>query len=260
MRNYVTFSKLGHHGRLGNQLFQISAVLAYAMEHRVCAELPKWVCNYSGAEYWRHFPSLKAGNGYTMPLVGATVYNEPCYEYASIPKLDTNIDLHGYFQSSKHFLGHDDYIRMMLTPVIPYVKKIVNEQSLAIHVRRGDYLKSTHGCLGMEYYERAIAMMDSFGKIKHINVFSDDLLWCMEHFKGSRFSFHSHDNPVVDLAKMAAHQRIIIANSSFSWWAAFLSHPYKIVISPDRWFGSGDLLDHDVFEKNWIKLPVIFEK
>ena len=260
MRNYVTFSKLGHHGRLGNQLFQISAVLAYAMEHRVCAELPKWVCNYSGAEYWRHFPSLKAGNGYTMPLVGATVYNEPCYEYASIPKLDTNIDLHGYFQSSKHFLGHDDYIRSMLTPIIPYVKKIVNEQSLAIHVRRGDYLKSTHGCLGMEYYERAIAMMDSFGKIKHINVFSDDLLWCMEHFKGSRFSFHSHDNPVVDLAKMAAHQRIIIANSSFSWWAAFLSHPYKIVISPDRWFGSGDLLDHDVFEKNWIKLPVIFEK
>jgi hypothetical protein len=93
MRNYVTFSKLGHHGRLGNQLFQISAILAYAMEHRVCAELPKWVCNYSGAEYWRHFPSLKAGNGYTMPLVGAIVYNEPCYEYASIPKLESRFEL-----------------------------------------------------------------------------------------------------------------------------------------------------------------------
>ena len=259
MSKFVTFSKLGHHGRLGNQLFQIAAVLGYALEHRISAELPIWVCNYSGLEHWRHFPLLNAGKGYTMPLMGATVYNEPSYRYTPTPELDTSIDLHGYFQSSKHFLGHDDYIRSMLTPVAPYIPRKLNEQSLAIHVRRGDYLKTPHGCLGMDYYLNAIEMMDSFGKIKHINVFTDDVDWCRKNFKDKRASFHSHENPVVDLAKMVAHQRIIIANSSFSWWGAFLSHPYKIVISPDRWFGGGDISDKDVFEKNWIKLPVTFE-
>ena len=98
-------------------------------------------------------------------------------------------------------------------------------------------------------------MMYSFGKIKHINVFSDDLAWCMEQFKGSKFSFHSHDNPVVDLAKMAAHQRIIIANSSFSWWAAWMMarRTGGYIIAPRPWFAN-DTAASDLLLPTWITL------
>jgi len=120
----------------------------------------------------------------------------------------------------------------------------------SLHVRRTDYVQKAgfHPPCSMEYYEKALSIIEG-----NVLVFSDDLDWCKETFLGDRFTFISGNRDYQDLFLMSMCKNNIIANSSFSWWGAWLNtNLNKKVIAPKKWFGphlkeSSD----DIYPNTW---------
>lgn len=186
---------------------------------------------------------------------------------------DKDIFVDGYFQSSKFFANA---LPEVLEAFLPPLKALYpslptfDGPSVAIHIRRGDYLKypKIHPCLGRDYYEKAFDAL----KVRDLNIIvcSDDLAWCkacpwlhalfpsIETEKRESL-IHFPDLDVMQtLAFMTTCQYHIIANSSLSWWGAFLAsqlHEEVKVVAPSRWFGTGLAHDTaDMFEPSWIKV------
>lgn len=236
----ITFSQLGSQGRLGNQLWQIAATVALAKKHNSIYAFPRW-------EYESFF---NLHNCFSLPNLGKT-FQEPHFHFASIPYCD-GMDLNGYYQSYKYFEEYESLIRSIFEFSFS-VDKICDTTSL--HIRRGDYLSigdDYHTNLKDEYYNEAMLMMNT----KKYMIFSDDIAWCKSKYQGPQFIFAENNSPAIDLALMSNCENNIIANSSFSWWAAWLNKtPYKKVIAPHKWFGSK--LPHntkDLLPENWIKI------
>jgi hypothetical protein len=105
----------------------------------------------------------------------------------------------------------------------------------------------------MDYYRNAIA---EFSDDTRFLVFSDDIQWCKENFKGDNFHFIEGEKDYVDLYLMSLCNNNIIANSSFSWWGAWLNNtPNKKVIAPKQWFGKAKQLNtKDLIPETWIIL------
>jgi hypothetical protein len=180
---------------------------------------------FSPWEYQKQFPipSVK----FSLNIQIKSKYEEPFFHYKEIP-FSKNLDLHGYFQSYKYFDSYRNDIIKLLTPNdLPSKKMGVT----SIHVRRTDYLvhKGCYTILDKKYYSEAMKNFNSF------LVFSDDIEFCKKEFIGPQFKFQ-HSDPVTDLASMISCENHIIANSSFSWWAAYLSQDSN-VIAPASWFG-----------------------
>jgi hypothetical protein len=120
----------------------------------------------------------------------------------------------------------------------------------SLHVRRVDYVQKAgfHPPCSIEYYEKALSMIEG-----NVLVFSDDLDWCKETFLGDRFTFISGNRDYQDLFLMSMCKNNIIANSTFSWWGAWLNtNLNKKVIAPSEWFGphlkeSSD----DIYPNTW---------
>ena len=130
---------------------------------------------------------------------------------------------------------------------------IGNGDSIAIHVRRGDYLVQTWGILPLDYYFEAIKEMPEDA---NIFVFSDDIPWCKENFKQVYFKQKIHfvegleDYQDFELMRLCDH--VIMANSTFSWWAAFLNLNGK-VIAPKQWLG-GSISTSMIYPDHWVTL------
>ena len=159
--------------------------------------------------------------------------------------------LKDYFQDEKYFKDNADVIRNDFTfknPLSPEAEKIAADirstESICLHVRRWDYVTDPkaavhHGFVGSgDYYPRAIKLMEEKIKNPHFFVFSDDINWCRENLK------ISHPTVFVsagadDMHLMTLCKHFIIANSSFSWWAAWLGNALnKTVIAPKVWYRS----------------------
>jgi len=142
-------------------------------------------------------------------------------------------NLDGHFpHSAEWFAGHEDMIKGL------FGGNIGRDTRVSIHVRRTDYLDEGRPqfALPLAYYEKAI---DYFPHDRFL-VFSDDIAWCRANFTGVLFDFSDHVNEVDALNAMAACQHNIIANSSFSFWAAFLNpNPNRTVIAPSTWERGG---------------------
>lgn len=236
----ITFSQLGNQGRLGNQLFQIAATVALAIRNNDEYVFPAW-------------PSEKYFNlhhCFSNNITSTSTYTEPSFIYTPIP-YKPNLNLSGYFQSEKYFEDCQDLIQNLLTPTLGFD---IKWDYTSIHVRRGDYvnLKKEFTQLDMNYYHKAMQLT----KTQKYLVFSDDIIWCKKQFIGDEFIFSEGKSPVEDLALMLCCEHNIIANSSFSWWGAYLNkNPSKIVIAPSTWFGPA--LPHntkDLLPADWIKI------
>jgi len=238
----ITFGDLGNLGRLGNQLFQISATISYALKNNDSYGFPTWKHEDHFDLKYCFFDNIKVEK----------TYAEPYFHYCEIPKISYkyNLNLSGYFQSERYFFEHRDLIKELLTPKI----EIKRESGLCgIHVRRGDYVNLTdcYVQLGMDYYLEA---MRRSGCNKFL-IFSDDIWWCKQNFKGNQFEFSENKKDYEDLAIMAKRcEHNIMANSSFSWWGSYLNDNCdKKIIAPARWFGPK--LQHntkDLIPKEWI--------
>ncbi len=177
----------------------------------------------------------------------------------------SNSRLIGTWQSVKYLEGYEEFLRnkFKFKPPLDFEnislsKEIEKGNSVAVHIRRGDYTKSewknSHLVIdGPEYYLNAIDELSS----KLINpifyFFSDDIDWAKTNFKGSNFKFvehNSNDKSYLDMYLMSLCSNFIIANSTFSWWAAWLSeNPEKIVIAPNPWIKG--LRTPEIYPDNW---------
>jgi len=228
----ASFRFLGHLGRVGNQLFQIAATIGVARNNSCPFILPPW-------DYARHFANPFAQ---TSMRPRARRYRETSFAYQEIV-IDRPTELYGYFQSERYFKHCADEIRGYLRPH-PQMAAMLERQfrdllafeTCSVHVRRGDYVGNPDfaDLSATDYYARAFAQ---FGPATRFVVFSDDLEWCRAKFADERFAFIEALTDIEDLFLMSWCRGHIIANSSMSWWGAWLdASPNKKVIAPARWF------------------------
>lgn len=186
----------------------------------------------------------------------------------SVPETCTMI---GYWQTERYFehiksevrdafRNHEPYMLSRARPVVAdYWDKIYRSNAVAIHVRRQDYvnLQHFHGMPGLDYYGNAIKFLyERYHDLKYF-IFSDDPQWCRENFDSS-FAVVSGTDKYEDLRLMSSCKRAIIANSSFSWWGAWLGDTSldRTVIAPKRWFAdeTAEANATDIVPERWIRL------
>ena len=180
----------------------------------------------------------------------------------------SNCYLDGYWQSEKYFQNVQDVIRNDFNFRLPMsqqnavlANKIKNSTAISLHVRRGDYVANhnankTHGVCSVEYYKLAIAQMAAQIKNPSFFVFSDDMEWVRQkinieypcEFVENNKGAESYN----DMRLMSMCQHHIVANSTFSWWGAWLNPSRnKIVIAPKKWFAKDDSAV-DLIPSGWI--------
>jgi hypothetical protein len=198
---------------------------------------------------------------------------EKNFSYNSkINKVSKNCFLSGYWQSSKYFNSFESIIRKEFTFKDRLVGKnlsifheIRNSNSISLHIRRTDFLTTannkTHGVCSLEYYKTAIQFICEKINNPIFFVFSDDIQWAIKNMTMPyEFTFVSenyNENSHIDMHLMSICKHNIIANSSFSWWGAWLNqNPNKIVISPKNWFLNKKLNDQtgDLIPDSWIRM------
>lgn len=246
-------------GGLGNMMFQLAAsygigkrsghTLLYNSHH--VGTLHKHPHEYRETVFRNIIPLEDEVEFYKASI--------PDFDYKEIILPNENIALDGYFQSYKYFEDCKEDIIQLFTPpqdVVSYIRtKYPNlKNTVALHVRRGDYvnLQEHHHSLSVDYYKNAMLF---FPEAKFL-VFSDDVSWCKDQFEGDQFTFVEEDD-VRSLYLMSFCEHNIIANSTFSWWGAWLNQsPNKIVIYPDKWFGpkNSQFNTRDMFPEDWICL------
>ena len=183
------------------------------------------------------------------------------FEYKDIENtIDINYYLDGYWQSEKYFEESSDLIRNDFQPnekTLEVINKtpLLDSNTISIHIRRTDYLTSNgyHPVQSLDYYKEAIELI---GEYDYIFVFSDDIDWCKNNLNFRDMIFMENMSEIEDLFIMSKCKNNIIANSSFSWWGAWLNeNKQKKVIAPKLWFGQQVSLNTlDIIPKNWIKL------
>jgi hypothetical protein len=182
-----------------------------------------------------------------------------------------NAYLNGYWQSEKFFkdikseIKRDFTFRNIDNKNKKMSKKILSTNSISLHIRRGDYensasTKKLHGGIcTLDYYNRAIKLMADRVNNPTFFIFSDDLDWAKENLKLPSKAFfvgiNRGKNSYKDMFLMSHCKHNILANSSFSWWGAWLNaNPKKIVICPSRWYNNKRLDSKDIVPESWTRI------
>lgn len=270
-------------GRLGNNMFQIAAAIGYARKygyewaadssnglgepyssiHKCFPNLPK--ANFSGGIRHHEHPNAFCEQHKQH-------FNDCHFNYHDIPDLGANVLLTGFFQSWKYFEHCKEEVKEVFK--LPYKELGINQNNghISIHVRRGDYVQhyGSFPPITVEYVKKAVKALEERDALyQYFHVFSDDINWCKDNLiqgvqnKASLSTWFFHEGTEMeDLSIMASCKHHIIANSSFSWWGAYLGHsPDKIVISPSckrgNWFGMEAGVKQDVVDllpPKWLQI------
>ena len=203
-----------------------------------------------------HLPrqSVKYLDGGNAPVAQERFFH---FDQLLFEQCPNDVSLFGYFQSEKYFKHIEESIREDFTfrdHILDPCKEIAEsfDNPVSLHVRRTDYLTNSanHHNLDMSYYEEALKQFDG----RQVVVFSDDPEWCKEQslFSDDRFLISESEDNKVDLCLMTFCTSHIIANSSFSWWGAWLANSQK-VIAPSKWFGpnNADKETKDLIPETW---------
>jgi len=193
------------------------------------------------------------------------VFDKEVFEYQE------DIYLDGYWQNEKYFNDIRDEILKDFTlkndiskEAKKYLEDIKNSQSVSLHVRRGDYVQnahtnSVHGTCDLEYYQKAIKHIEQNIENPNFYIFSDDIAWCKENFGFLENKVFVDDTKSTfdDLELMKNCKHNIIANSTFSWWGAWLNESHeKVVVAPKRWFADDGIQKQsaDIICESWVRL------
>lgn len=277
-------------GGLGNQLFQLALGIAFSSRGRNV----KYDLTLLDADCGRRY--LLGDFGFELNAVredAPVTYQEQSLRFdPSVLELKEGV-LNGYFQSEKYFQPHELYIhgtifnRTRFSPeTLAVAQKIkeAGENSCFVHVRRSDNLRANsmlyHGltdAANAVYYGRALKMLLERLPVVQFFMFSDDAKWCAQNFCETKsltivthnapsfsvdetHNLHKNDSgrEVEDLWLMSLCRHAIIANSTFSYWGAWLNQfeniQPRIVIAPDPWFSGGDLDATDIIPERWTKV------
>lgn len=199
------------------------------------------------------------------------IENKFSYEH-NIKKVGKDCYLSGYWQSPKYFDSIASLIRKEFSfhkPLddrnIEIASLIKRDNSVSLHIRRTDFKNTksniTHGICSLDYFDKAIKFISTKIRDPHFFVFSDDINWAKENLKLpyqlTFISGNNGDKSYIDLQLMSLCKHNIIANSSFSWWGAWLnSNENKIVIAPKTWFFNETLNNqtNDLIPEEWIRM------
>lgn len=288
----VGFSRLGHYGRMGNQLFQIACVLGvsratnrtailptswkhallfprYAMHAREATTLPRNVVSVQEAGHDAYTCRLSEhflGGGAAAPRAddGTAVSAFPVAAFTG-PR---HIDILGYRQSDRYWAPHAtslvrdvfsvDALRCTNVRNLCATQGLKIDSCIAVHVRRGDYVKLEHifGVCTTEYYRCAVAhvLADSVERPTQVLFVSDDLDYCRKTFGGTLLPGGTFFSPCTSeeddwlLLRLAKHR--VLSNSSFSWWAAYLADAdMGITVAPSPWIKT--MPCRDIYQKSW---------
>lgn len=224
--------------RLGNNLFQFAAALSLDDNVTIC--VPDKDEFLETIKYKDVF--FKDFNIINYIPDGPEIYIEPSFEYSKIPyNNNSDLILEGYFQSYKYIdrekiLKHFNRNTSIISKINKLYPDLLSLNFTVIHVRRGDYLKVLykHPFCGLTYYTEAIKKM---GSNKKFIVVSDDIQWCKKNIKAINIQYIENSSLLIDFFIMTLSQNLIISNSSFSYWGAFLNEKKEKVIAPSLWFG-----------------------
>jgi hypothetical protein len=251
-------------GGLGNQIFQIMAAISHSKKINTDCyfDFSKSNVETQGQRANKYADNLfKNLNNTIINFNNLQRYIEPRFSFTPLPIID-NVCLIGSFQSEKYF----DNIKNEIYDLFYFdenkmsqIQNYINEKTggdlvTSLHIRRGDYLRKPnfHPTQDLNYYVKAMEITNT----KKYIVVSDDIQWCKENFIGDKFIFSDFTDEIDDLMLIMNCNHHIIANSSFSWWGAYLcKNPNKIVVAPKLWFGlQGPQDTEDIYINNWIKI------
>lgn len=278
----ITFKNIGlEAARLGNQMSQYAAVLGLAYKNNYKFAIP-YQNQYKSGTMFNLDPNVQSwikvnfrvpeGFNITAPnLVEedevniTNNYEEPIGFDPTFFNLPDDTNLHGYFQCEKYWSHIQDVIRKEFTfkdefrnEAQSQIVQIRNNNTplVSVHIRRGDYVgnQNRHPLQTLEYYQTALNVFDDDDYT--FLIFSDDLNWCKKYFGDSeRIVYIDGNIDFVDMCMMSLCDHNIIANSTFSWWGAWLNaNPNKKVIAPSNWLGPEikHLQTNDLYCTNWI--------
>jgi|688.fasta_scaffold01592_16 hypothetical protein len=276
-------------GGLGNQLFQYAAGLSLAEKHQTQLKInvdfkqadtsrtlglshfniflesatPEEIKHYSPTSIL--FKKILS----YLPLALQKFYKERQFSYQpDFEKLGPNVYLKGYWQSERYFSTIATQVKDIFTlqphfysNILPLIEEIKQTESVSIHVRKGDYLlhpySDYYATLESAYYNNALAaLQDNLPQLK-LYVFTDDPKWVKENLAlpipYTLISGVQTRSMYEDFQAMLSCKYHIIANSSFSWWTAWLSaREGKKVVAPKEWFKNGPSDTADLIPKSWL--------
>jgi hypothetical protein len=263
-------------GGLGNQMFQYALGRRLTYDHNVSvildiSELKKDPLRQYGLHHFAIQAEVVAGD-ISIPYEEYPIIKEQHYHFDSaVLRIPKKSYLIGYWQSEKYFTEIAPIIRQEFT--VQKMPDGLNRQLLeemgrinavSLHIRRGDYVSNQvtnkyHGVLPLSYYQQAIQLITQYVKKPYFYIFSDDSKWVRENIMiDYPFAVIAHNgaqDDYEDLRLMSACKHHIIANSSFSWWGAWLStYLEKVVIAPQQWFNSCPHNTKDLIPENWIRI------
>jgi hypothetical protein len=225
---------------------QLNAIKNYQVETAMRDNAQTTICVNDYLKIFKNFNWPKTDKPPTNPLY---------FPFHYVPfDIQDNTLYDGFFQSEKYFPNRE-FILNLFEPSQEIKKYLENKygdvsKSTSLHVRRGDYTSQPtyHPPCTVKYYEKALTNFQG-----NVLVFSDDIEWCKKTFIGDRFIFVNGNLDYQELFLMSMCENNIIANSSFSWWGAWLNtNPYKKVIAPSEWFGhSIPENTKDLYPESW---------
>ena len=247
-------------GGLGNYMFQISVAYSLSLDFN-------FECSFisdNAIKVHKNINEYKKNIFKNVSFIDhhnfLNIYNEPFFGYNKINIVDNTL-LVGYFQSEKYILHNRDEIIKLFQPSendLKYIEKkygdILKNNNCSIHVRRGDYIKvqNHHPLCEKTYYEESIK---NFNNDTTYIIFSDDINWCKENLHIKNSYYVENENDYIEMYLMSMCDNNIIANSSFSWWGAWLNQKSnKKVIAPKKWFGpaKGNIITKDIYAEKWL--------
>ncbi len=205
-------------------------------------------------------------------MYGFHIINEPYFHFSEeVLRSPKKSLLKGYWQSEKYFKSieqiilQDFQVRQPLAGEnLATALKINNCTAVSIHIRRGDYVSDSktnkfHGTCSLDYYQRGVELITARVTNPHFFIFSDDPVWVQANLKLDHPACYVNHNPpdkgFEDMRLMGLCRHHIIANSSFSWWGAWLGkYNGKIVIAPHKWFNVDSKDTGDLLPEAWLRI------
>lgn len=272
----ISYKKIGHFGRLGNQMFQFASTYGIANKLGYDVAFPIENTEVPSIEQFKDGVTREVY--FDLPKIFNLDYNviksineietkyqaqEPHFHFSDkLFTIPDECDLGGYYQSEEYFIHCKEDIKRLFT-FKKEVKDVAIEkfpkleyETISIHMRVGDYigLQEHHPICKPDYYFKATNHF--LDQNYYFLIFSDDIEYSKNIFgKSENILYITGNKPEVDMCMMSMCNHNIIANSSFSWWAAWLnSNQSKKVVAPKKWFGSAYYFQNtkDLYPKSWI--------
>lgn len=241
-------------GGLGNQLFQYvwGKSIAQKNNEKLLIDI-SWYKGRLNRKYMLNYFNIDSKQANYIITHFIKIFNKDKYLQS---------DRTNEWQSTVFLKNIENNIRKEFTLKNPPKNLFGGEESVSIHLRGGDYVvgnkSNFHGVCSPEYYTQAIKQIRSKTKSPHFYIFTDDLTWAEKHIDFPiPFTLISNDvrTPYEEMILMSLCRHNIIANSTFSWWAAWLNNNHdKIVISPKKWFSDESNSKENLIPETWIQI------